>query len=711
MKNIKTYKYNFANKEITFIFNKLAIQADFSVICKYGESSVLATTVLGQKTDLDYLPLSVEYIERYYAAGKIKSSRFDKRERAPSDEAILTGRLIDRGIRPLFPKYCRNEIQIIVTTLSFDNINPLDVIAANATSILCMVSNLPFYSNAASIKIGMINNEFIINPTVEELEKSLFSLFLTFNDDKVVMIEASGNEVPESIILQAIEFGRKQIQGLIEFFKQIKKEIGIEKINIEEPKITISEVLDEINKKEHVDYISNLLYDLKLPKKDRIKNIEEYENTIILKTQKIYDDLINNELNEEKKQSLMIEKSIIPEYVHNITKKILRQNILENEKRIDGRALNDIRPLYIETGIIPRTHGSALFQRGETQCLSILTLGSPGDIQLIDDVNNDERKKKYIHHYNFPPFATNEISHKLNTGRREIGHGALAEKALIPVLPDDKKNPYTMRIVSEILSSNGSTSMAATCASTLALMDGGIQIKKPVAGIAIGLVTSDDNNFKVLTDIQDYEDFCGDMDFKVTGTVDGITAIQMDTKINGLTDDIIKSALEKAKDGRIFIINKMLSVIPSPKTELSPYAPKILTMNIKPEDVRLVIGKGGENINKIIETTGVTIDIENDGTIYITSDDITSANKAISMIKNFTFEPSIGDVFEGIITRKLDFGLIVEFAPNKDGMVHISEISNKKVDNLNAYNIGDKIKVKLINKTLDGKYSLSIKQV
>lgn len=696
----KTFTLPMGNGEFTVEVGKMAQLANGSCTVRYGDTVILATATMSREAreGVNFLPLMVNYQEKMYASGSIKSSRFIKRETRPSDDKVLMARVADRTYRPLFPKGFHRDIQVMLTTLSYDRENEHDMIATIAGSVALAISDIPFEGPTATVRVGLINGELVLNPTMEARTKSNLDLIVSSDPNNVIMIEAGANEVPEAKMHEAIQFGKKWGQKIATFIQDIQKEVGKEKFEFVAPEK--NQTIVDYVKENYADKIMDALYN-KPGKLERYNYFRELSKEA---TQAMEDKVDESELGQ------------VGEAVDKLVKETVRKNILENEKRIGGRGLDEIRPLKIEAGLLPRTHGSALFQRGETQGLTTCTLGSPGDAQIIDGIEG-EHKKSYFHHYNFPPFSVGETSNRLYTGNREIGHGSLAERALVPVLPDKEKFPYTIRTVTEILSSNGSSSMAATCGSSLALMDAGVPIKKAVGGVAMGLMTDHDNtsNYKILTDLQDEEDFGGDMDFKVTGTRDGITAIQMDIKLKGLPDHIFDEALEAARKGRMEILDAMDKCISAPRPELSPYAPRLLSMMVNPEKIRFIIGPGGEMINKIIAETGVqSIDIEDDGSVVITSLNGESAAKAQQWIKDITADPEVGTVYENCkVTKVLEFGAIVEFMPGKEGMCHVSEIKDEFVKDVSAIiKEGDIVNVKLLGiDERQGRFKLSMKGI
>jgi len=692
----ETFSTQLGGKDLVISTGKLAELASGSVTVRYGDTVVLATAVVAKepREDVDFFPLLVDYEERLYAAGKISGSRFIKREGRPSEQAILTCRLIDRPIRPLFPKTYKNDIQVVITVLSYDLEHDPDTISIIAASAALSQSIAPFEGPVAAVRVGQIDGKFVTNPTNAELLKSTLDLVVAGTKDKVMMLEAGALEVDEKTMTEAIRFGHKELQAGIEIQKKLISDTKVTADEIEEPAV-LKEVKEYLGKK-----LSKVVYEADKQKREETLNAFEKE---------VLENFEGNYKQIELKSAFS-----------QILEKEVREAIVEKEMRPDGRKLDEIRPISIEVGLLPRTHGSGLFTRGQTQVLSIVTLGAPGEEQIIETME-EEGTKRYMHHYNFPPFSTGEVKPMRSVSRREIGHGALAERALIPVLPSHEDFPYTIRVVSEVLSSNGSSSMASTCGSTLALMDAGVPIKEPVAGIAMGLMTLD-KKYKVLTDIQGLEDFAGDMDFKVTATKKGITAIQLDTKLKGIEIDILAEALEKARVANDQILEKITKAISEPRKELSKFAPRIQTLQIPVDKIGEIIGPGGKNIRKLVEDCGgkevTTIDIEDDGTVTIASTDSVCGNRAIETIKGATREVQVGEVFEGPVVSILkdrmrgnEIGAIVQILPNKDGMVHISQIAEERVNKIEDYlKIGQVVKVKVMEVDKErGRVSLSIK--
>lgn len=693
----KQYSLEIGGKTLQAEFGTLAPQAGGSVKVSYGDTVVLATATMSKerKEGQDWFPLFVDYEERYYAAGKIKGSRFIKREGRPSDQAVLNGRIIDRTVRPLFDERMRNEVQVIVTVLSIDKENDPVLVSVVAASLALGVSDIPWNGPVAAVRISKGEEGFVLNPVNGDLENSPLDLLVAGTASRVNMIEAGAKEISNEDMEKAVTEGFESVSKIAEFQKSIIDEIGKEKQEVE-----LTSPSEEFEKE-----IIKFLDDNKLAeafytkdKKEQYGRMDEIKAAL--------KDLVEQGGKEEDWPARHAETSLIFEqYLNNV----LHSRILENDERPDGRKLDEVRDLSAQISILPRTHGSGLFQRGETQALTIATLGAPGDEQIIDTMEVDE-KKRYIHHYNFPPFSVGEVRPMRGPGRREIGHGALAEKALVPVLPTQEGFPYTMLLVSEVLSSNGSSSMASTCGSTLALMDAGVPIKSPVAGIAMGIITGENGENKILTDIQGPEDHWGDMDFKVAGTKDGITAMQLDVKIDGITPDIIGQVLEQAYRARMEIIEVMTKAIPEPKKEMSPYAPRITVMKIDPDKIRTVIGPGGKTINEIIDETGVQIDIEDDGSVFITSEDQEGAQKAQKWIDSLTHEVKAGEMFKGKVTRLMDFGAFVEVLPGQEGLVHISQLSGKRVEKVeDIVKVGQIVTVKVIEIDKMGRINLTMK--
>ena len=675
----------------------LAGQANGSVTVRYGDTVVLATATMskGASRVSGYFPLMVDFEERYYAAGKIKGSRFIKREGRPSDDAILSGRAVDRTVRPLFNHRMRNDVQVVLTVLSYDGENDPDIVAIIAASLALSISNIPWNGPVAAVRVGKTDGDFILNPVNGEVTDGKLDLLVAGTNDKINMIECAAKEVPEEEMLKALTFAAEAVKKITSFISDIQKEVGKEKMvatlvqGTPEFEAAIKKMLLENN-------LSEILYD-----KDK-QVIEEKIGAIKEKMHAFIKENYPEEVEKLKEVAEIVFEEVSDDIVH--------ENVLENEKRPDGRKLEEIRHIECKVGILPRTHGTGLFTRGETQALTVTTLGSPGAEQIIDTMEVD-MKKRYMHHYNFPPFSVGEVRPMRGPGRREIGHGALAEKALVPVLPPKEEFPYTMLLVSEILSSNGSSSMASVCGSTLSLMDAGVPIKKPVTGIAMGIIVGKDK-FKVLTDIQGLEDHYGDMDFKAAGTKDGITALQMDVKVDGVTLEMLEAVLKQSHGNRLEIMEKILAVLPAPRANMSQYAPRIIIMHINPEKIRNVIGTGGKIINEIIDETGVQIDIEDDGSIFITSVNEASADKAKQWIDNLTHEVKPGEIFNAKVTRIMNFGAFAEILPGQEGLIHISEIAERRIEKVeDVLKVGDVIPVKVKEIDSQGRINLSAKAV
>lgn len=692
------FKIPFGDTELIIETGKMAQLATGALTATWGGTVVLATAVVADepREGIDFFPLLVDYEERFYAAGKISGSRFIKRENRPSEAAILAARLIDRPLRPLFPKNFRNDVQVVITVLSYDKEHDPAILGIIAASTAVMLTHAPFNGPVAAARIGLVGDKMVVNPTQSQLEKSKLDLVVAVAGDKVMMIEAGANEVDEKTVLEAIALAKKTAKPLIDLQQKMAKEVS--RLSVPESDQAIhGEISKIVSPKELVQAL------MKMDKAEREQHLARFERTI-------YEQL-------EGSYKLLDLKTAFGQLVE----KHVRKLILEKNIRPDGRKLDEIRPISIEVEVLPRTHGSALFSRGQTQCLTIVTLGAPGEEQFIDTME-EETTKRYMHHYNFPPYSTGEIKPMRGASRREIGHGALAERALLPVTPPKEQFPYTIRLVSEVLTSNGSSSMAATCGSTLALMDAGVPITKPVAGIAIGLV-NEGKKIQLLTDIQGIEDFGGDMDFKVAGTKDGITAIQLDIKIDGLSDEILATAFERAKKARLDVLAQMAKILPAPRKELSPYAPRIYTIKINPEKIGEVIGPGGKVIRKIIEDAGgpdvISIDIEDDGTVLVSSVEKEAADKAIAEIETIVREIEVGEVFTAPVVDIVrsrqtgqDVGAVVQLTPKKDGMIHISELEDRRVEKVSdVVKPGDVVTVKVIGiDPVKGRISLSKKQ-
>jgi polyribonucleotide nucleotidyltransferase len=685
--------------EISFETGKMALQANAAVVGRQGDTVVLATAVLGRiRENIDYFPLLVDYEERLYAAGKIKGSRWVKREGRATDSAILTGRVIDRSLRPLFPDGMRNDVQIVVTVLSYDGEHEADMLAVNAASAALTMSDIPFLGPIASVRIGILDGQFVLNPTKEQQLKSKMNLIVSGNGDHIMMVEAGANLVSEAEIIGGIAFAKPHLATLCAAQLDLRSKAGKEKAEVDYYHINeaVYAWMQSYVTPEKLDaaiYVPSMYL-----RDDQVAALEK-EIFEAAKQKFIVDAGQSSEGAEGAIEKL--EEKFLKAEIRNgfdkIKKAYVQKNLMESDRRMDGRAMNETRPIYCEVGVLPRTHGSALFTRGETQVLTTVTLGSKGDEQLLDGMEDpgEGTAKRYIHHYNFPGYSVGEVSPIRGPGRREIGHGALAERALEPVLPDAEDFPYTMRLVSEAISSNGSTSMASTCGSTLALMDAGVNIKEMIGGVAMGLVLDElTGKFKVMTDIAGAEDHNGHMDFKVTGNENGITALQLDVKVKGLTQEILEQALEQAKPGRLHILAKMKEAISAPRADLSKYAPRIVSFKIQIDKIRDVIGSGGKVINGIIAETGVKIDIEDDGLVMVVSSDAAASEKAVGIIKGIVKEVIAGEVYDGKVTRLMTFGAFVEILPNKEGLVHISELANSRIERVeDAVKVGDPLKV------------------
>ena len=685
----KTYSMELAGRTLTLEFGKYAQQANGSVLVRYGDTVVLvcATAAAQPRAGMDFFPLSVEFEEKLYSVGKIPGG-FIKREGRPTEKAILTSRLIDRPIRPLFPKGMRNDVQVVATVLSVDTNQPPEIPAMIGSSIALSISDIPFAGPTGSVNVGLVDGEFVINPNDEQRAVSDLNLTVSGTKDAVMMVEAGANEVTEEVMLKGILLAHEEIKKLVAFQEQIVAEIGKPK-----REFPLEVVGDDVKAAVH-DFSYDRMY-WAFDTFDRYER-EDREAVVTAEAHEHFDTEFEGRERE------------IDDALYALKKEIMRGKILDAGIRPDGRALTEVRPIWCETGLLPRTHGSAVFTRGQTQVLTVVTLGAMGDVQILDGLSNED-SKRYMHQYNFPPYSTGEAKPMRGPGRREIGHGALAERALEPMIPSEEEFPYAIRLVSEVMSSNGSTSQASVCGSTLSLMDAGVPIKRPVAGAAMGLIKAADDSGKVaiLTDIQGLEDFLGDMDFKVAGTTEGITAIQMDIKIKGIDEPILRQALSQAHDARMFILGKMLECLPAPRDHMSKYAPKITRFMINPDKIREVIGPGGKMINKIIAETGVKIDIEDDGRVYISTPDEEASKRARSMIEGIAKDPQVGDVFKGKVVRIMQFGAFVEFAPGKDGLVHISKLADKRVDKVeDVVNIGDELEVRVAEIDSQGRINL-----
>lgn len=684
-----TFKMQLGGRPLIIETGKMAKQANGAVLIRYGDTAVLvAVTASAQPREgVDFFPLTVDYEEKLYSVGKIPGG-FIKREGRPSESSILSSRLIDRPIRPLFPEGFRNDVQIVATVMSVEHDNAPDITAMIGASCALGISDIPFGGPIAGVKVGLINENFVVNPTVEEQKVSKLNLTVAGSHDAVMMVEAGANELTENIMLDAIMFGHKEIRKIVEFQNKIIAEVG--KIKREVKLFKVPEEIDLAVRKYVTEKINHAVRNS--------DKLSREENIAAVKSEAL--EYFLEEYPEDEKYIQYILQKIVKESV--------RRMITVEKIRPDGREIEEVRPVSCEVGLLARTHGSGLFTRGQTQVLTLTTLGALGEEQVIDGLGVEE-SKRYMHQYNFPAYSVGETKPSRGPGRREIGHGALAERALIPVIPSAGEFPYTLRLVSEVLESNGSSSMGSVCGSTLSLMNAGVPIKRPVSGVAMGLV-KDGENYTILTDIQGMEDALGDMDFKVAGTTEGITAIQMDIKVAGLTKDILETALAQAKRGRAFILNKMLETIDKPCEELSPYAPRVITMQINPDKIRDVIGPGGKVIKKIIDETGVSIDIEDDGKVLISAVDINAGQKAIDIIKNLVREVEVGTIYNGKVTRIMAFGAFIEVLPGKEGLVHISQLAKERVAKVeDVLNVGDYLQVKVTEIDRQGRINLSHK--
>lgn len=690
MEGVRSFTCELGGRSLTLEFGKVAKQANGSVLVKYGDTTVLATATASKepREGIDFFPLTVDVEERLYAVGRIPGS-WGRREGRPPERAILQARVTDRPIRPLFPKGLRNDVQIVVMPLSIDHDHSPEIAGMIGASAALTVSDIPWNGPMGAVEVGLVDGEFVINPGVDEAERSRLRLTVAGTKDAVLMVEAGADQVPEDLMVDAIMYGHEVIRELCKFQEAIRQEIG---------KLKFEPVLF-------------------LPGEDVAARVSEVATPKIRQAIRVEEKLSRESAIEEILQEVYAElgeefaerESEIAEAFHSILKKEVRSMILETGRRPDGRQPDQIRPITCEVAVLPRVHGSAIFTRGQTQVMSVATLGAKGDIQELDTTGVEETKR-YLHHYNFPPYSTGEVRPLRGPGRREIGHGALAERALLPVVPPEDDFPYTIRVVSEVLESNGSTSMASVCGSTLSLMDAGVPIKAPVAGIAMGLIKGEDKT-EVLTDIQGMEDALGDMDFKVAGTEKGVTALQMDIKIAGVDRSILTTALERARRARLFILGKMAEAIPAPRENLSEYAPRIIVVNIDPEKIRDVIGPGGKTINKITAETGVKIDIEQDGRVFIAAPDMESGNKAKNMVENLTRDVEVGRTYTGRVTRLTSFGAFVEILPGKEGLVRTPEAALEDVSRIeDVMDVGDEVIVKVIEIDHMGRINLSRRQ-
>jgi polyribonucleotide nucleotidyltransferase len=684
---------SFDGRDIRLKVGLLAPQAGGSVLIESGETSVLVTATRSKGRDgIDFLPLLVDYEERLYAAGRIPGG-FWRREGKPPEKVTLTCRLIDRPMRPLFPNWLRDDIQIVATTMSLDELVPPDVLAVTGASIATLIAQIPFMGPMAAVRVGLVGDDFIINPTYREIEVGDLDLVVAGSPDGVIMVEAGANQLPEQDIIEAIDFGYEAVRDLIQAQRELIAELGIEIVTAEQP--VADPTLENFIAKQATQPVQLILAKCEPDKKVRDQALDEVKSELVNSIAALPED-------DQVFVAAAANSRAVDSLFKSVTKKLMRQQIIEQGLRVDGRKLDQIRPISCQVGLLPRrVHGCGLFNRGLTQVLSICTLGTPGDAQDLADDLHPEGSKRYIHHYNMPPYSVGETKPMRSPGRREIGHGALAERSLLPVLPSKEEFPYVLRIVSEVLSSNGSTSMGSVCGSTLSLMDAGVPIKKPVSGAAMGLIKEGDQ-VRILTDIQGIEDFLGDMDFKVAGTDAGITALQMDMKITGLPLETIADAIQQARPARLHILEKMMEAIDQPRTEMSPYAPRLLTIKIEPEFIGLVIGPGGKTIKGITEETGAKVDIEDDGTVTVSAIDQEKAKRAILMVKALTRRLHEGDVYVGRVTRIIPIGAFVEILPGKEGMIHISQLADYRVGKVeDEVGVGDEVVVKI--RELDNK--------
>lgn len=706
MQQQKNYSIEWGGRTLTISVGNLAQQASGSCLVRYGDTVALCTATMGDvREGLDFFPLMVDFEERMYAAGRIKGSRFIKREGRPTDEAVLSGRLIDRAIRPLFSGDMRNEVAVVVTVFSHDQENDADVPGLIGAACALAISNIPWDGPIAAVRVGRVNGELVLNPTYEQIYNGDLDLVVAGVNNKTIMVEAGANQVSEAAIAEAVEWAHKQLEPVIELINKIRAEVGKPKAELFAPKTDEARLeQDERDKIEELARAFMKSAEATTLFAQPLKTKADRKAAVTRLKEALEKHLLEQELSKDNRKKA---SDIVDEFVDAEISRL----ILEEGRRADGRALDEIRELGAQIGIMPRTHGSALFERGSTQVLSTITLGSPSMEQTLDTMEF-QTKKRYFHHYNFPSYAVSETRSSRGPGRREIGHGALAERALLPVLPDREKFPYTIRVVSEVLGSNGSSSMAATCGSTLALMDAGVPIEAPVAGIAMGMASDEKNSkYRVITDLQDLEDGEGGMDFKVAGTRKGITVIQMDTKSRGIPLETVKETLADALKARLKILDTIEKCIAEPRAELSRWAPRIESFKINPDKIRDVIGPGGKIINEIIAACNVQIDIEDDGLVMITSTEPEGMKKAIDWIKQLTREVAVGEIFTGKVTRIMDFGAFVEILPKQEGMVHISELAPERVNKVtDVVNVGDTVTVKVYEIDSMGRINLSIKR-
>ncbi len=677
---------SFDGRDIRLKVGLFAPQAGGAVLIQSEDTAVLvAATRATAREGIDFLPLLVDYEERMYAAGRIPGG-FLRREGRPPEKATLISRLIDRPLRPLFPSWLRDDIQVVATTVSMDERVPPDVLAVTGASIAVLLAKIPFNGPMAAVRVGLVGDDFIINPTYKEVEEGDLDLVVAGSPEGIIMVEAGANQLPEQDMIEAIDFGYEAVRDLIQAQRELMKELGIEQV-MEEPPV-VDTTLENFIRERATGPVKEILGRFEKDKNVRDAALDQVKESIATEIAQLPEE-------DPVKVAASANEKALENVFKDVTKKLMRRQVIEDNVRVDGRKLDEVRPISCRVGVLPRrVHGSGLFNRGQTQVLSAVTLGTPGEAQELDDLHPDE-EKRYLHHYNMPPYSVGETKPMRSPGRREIGHGALAERALVPVLPRKEDFPYVIRVVSEVLSSNGSTSMGSVSGSTLALMDAGVPITKPVSGAAMGLIKEGDE-VRVLTDIQGIEDFLGDMDFKVAGTDTGITALQLDMKINGLPIEIIAQAINQAKPARLHILSKMLETISKPRSEMSPYAPRLLTIKIDPEMIGMIIGPGGKTIKGITEETGAKIDIEDDGTVTISSIDGESAKRARAIIQGMTRKLNAGDVYAGRVTRIIPIGAFVEFLPGKEGMIHISQLADYRVGKVeDEVSVGDEVIVKV----------------
>ncbi len=688
---------SFDGRDINLKVGLLAPQAGGAVLVQSGDTAVLVTATRSTgREGIDFLPLLVDYEERLYAAGRIPGG-FLRREGRPPERATLICRLIDRPMRPLFPQWLRDDIQIVATTLAMDEQVPPDVLATTGASIAVLLAGIPFKGPMAAVRVGLVGDDFVINPTYKEVESGDLDLVVAGSPDGVIMVEAGANQLPEADMIEAIDFGYEVVQDLIKAQLDLIKELGIEQVT--EPEPETDPTLETFVADKATDPIKEVLKQFELTKPQRDEKLDAIKAELAETIAALDDE-------HPVKLSVAANGKALGNTYKAVTKKLMRRQIVDDHVRVDGRKLDEVRSIFCKVGLLPsRVHGSGLFQRGLTQVMSVTTLGTPGDAQMMDDLHPEE-EKRYLHHYNFPPYSVGETRPMRSPGRREIGHGALAERAIVPVLPPQEDFPYVIRVVSEVLSSNGSTSMGSVCGSTLSLMDAGVPIIKPVSGAAMGLIKEGDQ-IRILTDIQGIEDFLGDMDFKVAGTDTGITALQMDMKITGLPVKVIADAIHQAKPARLHILEKMMATLGEPRPELSPHAPRLMSFKINPELIGMVIGPGGKKIKSITEQTGAKVDIADDGTVTVSAIEGEKAKQAQAMIEAIVFKPSAGDVFAGKVTRVIPIGAFVEFMPGQEGMIHISQLADYRVGKVeDEVNVGDDVIVKV--QEIDGRGRINL---